>query len=678
MMADIQSRILSEYGIDIAQEDILKIYKINSADLSPEELEQKISDTRKRLNGSVNGANEKLAERARGRLEKAPKYEEILRDNKLRKELFQYYKDPSGGDSKNESSSGNGNTAFAKEFFQLVGTTKKVNKKDIEFYFKYFQTERKNKKVILEMLEKDLKIRGVGSEHTYADENETVDEEGKKKKDDSPLIVSLFTEATILKVHRVIEKYGEILQNETVKNRYPELEQGLYQFLKLDQIENAEQFSKCMTERGKEAYAVRQEHGAEYVPLVDLFNILQTLGEYQDVSDNIPAFKLLIQYPNLTPYMYSFVNMKPVTVEEITDIANRDYEFRDQTDFILTYYNPIHKNFGITDSGIAAILKRAEQSAKKNKVLNEVDEKLGRDKNKKIPIWAEMIHWLVYWPIFIIYLVFETAKAIFTEIHKFALPAGAFVFIVTNWLLPPIVELENLAVFRKFFLKNQWLSYLYAFFKTDTTNWFEIILLSLILIGLTLVVYIIPAGAVTTFLYMFADDFNKRFDWDGLERTFQQVFMKMRRKTEEMYFASRNTFVKKRIPKIIINLISLVVLLFFLHYAAGGLKTWSGNIHLGARESASESSYDTENPGSGEVPEEAGAPEGRRMVITASSANIRSGPGTDYPVLTTAGQGNTFVATGNEETASNGRIWYEIYINDEQTGWASQKVIAFQ
>ena len=117
-MADIQSRILSEYGIDIAQEDILKIYKINSADLSPEELEQKISDTRKRLNGSVNGANEKLAERARGRLEKAPKYEEILRDNKLRKELFQYYKDPSGGDPKNESSSGNGNTTFAKEFFQ--------------------------------------------------------------------------------------------------------------------------------------------------------------------------------------------------------------------------------------------------------------------------------------------------------------------------------------------------------------------------------------------------------------------------------------------------------------------------------------------------------------------------------------------------------------------------------
>lgn len=68
------------------------------------------------------------------------------------------------------------------------------------------------------------------------------------------------------------------------------------------------------------------------------------------------------------------------------------------------------------------------------------------------------------------------------------------------------------------------------------------------------------------------------------------------------------------------------------------------------------------------------------MVITESSANIRSGPGTDYGVVTTASQGDIFVATGNQETASNGRIWYEIYLDDEmtQTGWASQKIIDFQ
>ena len=677
-MADIQSRILGRYGIDIAQDNILKIYKIDQADLSPEELEQKINDTRKRLNGSVNGANEKLAERARGRLEKAPKYEEILRNDKLRKELFQYYDDPSGGGSKTESSSGGGNTAFAKEFFQLVGTTKKVNKKDIEFYFKYFQSERKNKKAILEMLEKDLKVRGVGSEQSYADENETVDEEGKKQ-DDSPLIVSLFTEATILKVHRVIEKYGELMQNETVRKRYPELDQGIYKFLELDKIEDAEQFSARMAERGKEAYAVRQEHGAEYVPLVDLFNILQTLSEYKDVADNIPAFKLLLQYPNLTPYMYSFVNMKPVTVKEITDIANRDYKFRDQTDFILTYYNPIHKNFGIMDSGIAAILKKAEQSAKKNKVLNGIDEKLGRDKNKrKIPFWAEMIHWLVYWPIFIVYLAFEAAKVIFTQLHRLALPVGIVVLVVTNKILPPIVELENLAVFRRFFLKNQWLSYLQAFFRTDTTNWFQIILMTLIVIGLTLLIYTIPAGTVTLLLYMFADDLNKRFDWDGLERTFRQIFMNLRRKTEDRYFTNRDAFVRGRIPKIISNMISLLILSVLLNFAGGGLKTWSANIHFGKKDAAAESSFDTENAENGEELEESGLPEGRTMVITASSANIRSGPGTDYPVLTTAGQGNTFTATGNEETASNGRTWYEIYINDGQTGWASQKVITFQ
>ena len=73
-------------------------------------------------------------------------------------------------------------------------------------------------------------------------------------------------------------------------------------------------------------------------------------------------------------------------------------------------------------------------------------------------------------------------------------------------------------------------------------------------------------------------------------------------------------------------------------------------------------------------------PVGETMIITESSANIRSGAGTDYDVVMTATQGQTFVATGNQETAANGRIWYEIYLNEEmiQTGWASEKVIDFQ
>ena len=68
------------------------------------------------------------------------------------------------------------------------------------------------------------------------------------------------------------------------------------------------------------------------------------------------------------------------------------------------------------------------------------------------------------------------------------------------------------------------------------------------------------------------------------------------------------------------------------------------------------------------------------FVIIVSSANIRSGPGTDYDVVTTATEGEVFYGTGNELLKESGRTWYEIYIDEEltQTGWASDKVIQMQ
>ena len=162
-MADIQSKILSKYGIDIAQENILKLYKIDSADISPQDLEAKIQDTRKRWNSSINGANEKNAERDRARLEKADKYEAILKNAKLRKEVFNFYNKPSGP-AGGGATPGSGSTAFAKEYFELVATTKKIKKADVDFFFKYYQSERKNKKAILEMLSKELKVNGLGKE----------------------------------------------------------------------------------------------------------------------------------------------------------------------------------------------------------------------------------------------------------------------------------------------------------------------------------------------------------------------------------------------------------------------------------------------------------------------------------------------------------------------------------
>ena len=675
-MADIQSKILSKYGIDIAQENIFKLYKIDSANISSQELEAKIQDTRRRWNSSINGANEKNAERDRARLEKADKYETILKDTKLRKEVYNFYNkpaNPSGGGA----TPGGGSTDFAKEYFELVATTKKIKKADVDFFFKYYQSERKNKKAIIEMLSKELKVAGLGKEGKYADEGDTTDEEGKKKDDSSPLIANLFQEATVLKIRRAVEKFEEATQSNELCQRYPEIRNGLFAFLEIKDVDNAEQFKNIMTAKSKEVYAIRQERGTEYVPLVDLFNILQSISDYQDVVDNIPEFKLLLKYPNLTPYMFAFVEMKPSTVKGLVDVANRNYVFRDDTDFILNYYKPIHDNFGISDSGIGAILRKAEKKAKQNKVLNDIDEKLGRNKNKrKISVGAEIIHWLVYWPIFVVYFVFEVAKAIFTELHRFAIPVFIILFGLESWLLPKL-GIDNLLILRKVFFKNEWLSYLDSFWGETGINLVENILLSLIIVIILLIVYVVPPLFVSLFIAEFADDFNKRFDWVGIERTFQQIFQILRKKTEDQYLAQKKLFVRRKIGKVIINLVSLTVLVAIIIATPIGFRKFSETTGYFQKEETVEYVSDSISEAAKEDDEK---PIGQTMVITESSANIRSGPSTDYDVVVTASKGDTFVSTGNQETASNGRIWYQVYLDEDmnQTGWASQKIIDFK
>ena len=527
------------------------------------------------------------------------------------------------------------------------------------------------------MLSKELKVAGLGKEGKYADEGDTTDEEGKKKDDSSPLIVNLFQEATVLKIRRAVEKFEEAAQSNELCQRYPEIRNGLYSFLEIKDVENAEQFKNIMTAKGKEVYAVRQERGAEYVPLVDLFNILQSISDYQDVVDNIPEFKLLLKYPNLTPYMFAFVEMKPSTVKGLVDVANRDYAFRDDTDFILNYYKPIHDNFGISDSGIGAILRKAEKKAKQNKVLNDIDEKLGRNKNKrKISLGAEIIHWLVYWPIFSVYFVFEVAKAIFTELHRFAIPVFIILFGLESWLLPKL-GIDNLLILRKVFFKNEWLSYLDSFWGETGINLVENILLSLIIVIILLIVYVVPPLFVSLFIAEFADDFNKRFDWVGIERTFQQIFQILRKKTEDQYLAQKKLFVRRKIGKVIINIVSLAVLVAIIIASPIAFRNLSETTGYFQKEETVEYVSDSISEAAKEDDEK---PIGQTMVITESSANIRSGPSTDYDVVVTASKGDTFVSTGNQETASNGRIWYEVYLDEDmnQTGWASQKIIDFQ
>ena len=98
-MADIVDVLRSKYDIDIKKDNIIKLYKIDSADISPADLEAKIADRRKKWNQSVNGANEVFAARDKAYLEKADRFEAILRDANLRKQLFDYHKGKKSADN---------------------------------------------------------------------------------------------------------------------------------------------------------------------------------------------------------------------------------------------------------------------------------------------------------------------------------------------------------------------------------------------------------------------------------------------------------------------------------------------------------------------------------------------------------------------------------------------------
>lgn len=686
-MAGIREKILGKYGIDIDQENIFKYYKIDNSEISQPELEKKIDETRKRWTQSVNGTNEKNAARDRARLEKADKYEAILRDVKLRKEVFDYYS--KGGEKKGRGSGPVGGTGFAKEYFELLGTSKKIRKADVEFFFEYFKAEGKNKKAILEMLEKELKIKLLGKEDKHDEEDPDEDPAGKKKDKSSPLIVNQFQKATVLKLRKCLECYYQVQQNGEVCRTYPDLLSNLYSFLGLNGVETSQQFADLISDRGKEAYKVQQDKadqgkGPEYRPLVDLYNTLQELAGYRDVVDNLAAFKLLIQYPKLTPYMFAVSEVKPNTLDGIFDIARREYAFRDMDDFILNYYNPVHDHFNIINNGIHSIIKKAEKKTKSNKVLNKIDEKLGRKKDRKINLGMELIHWLVYWPVFIVYLVFEIFKGIFTQLHKFLIPVFVALFVGANWWFPKKFGIDNLLVLRKIFFKAEWFEYIGA----DIGDGFEASLLSLIAIIALLAIYVLPPLFAVRFLNVALKDLNKRYDWIGYQRTFQSILHSLRQRTEAQYAAQKELFFKKKVPWAITNIVCLTVLVLIIYLTPVGLKALSEKTGYFQPQATSNQNVQHFDEQSSNDPTDEEMETGTEMepeedygeviiVITIDSANIRSGPSTSHEILTVASREDIFIATGNQETASNGGIWYEIYLNDEHsdTGWVNASIV---
>ena len=133
--------------------------------------------------------------------------------------------------------------------------------------------------------------------------------------------------------------------------------------------------------------------------------------------------------------------------------------------------------------------------------------------------------------------------------------------------------------------------------------------------------------------------------------------------------------------KVLFNLISLIVLIAIIHFTPIAFKEFSERTGYFQREENVSEIVMTDNvsdevaTSTDEIVEEVII-----MVIYGGTSNIRSGPSVDFDVINSVPEGTEFVATGNEEVASNGKTWYEVYLNDEktETGWASQSVIKFK
>ena len=61
--------------------------------------------------------------------------------------------------------------------------------------------------------------------------------------------------------------------------------------------------------------------------------------------------------------------------------------------------------------------------------------------------------------------------------------------------------------------------------------------------------------------------------------------------------------------------------------------------------------------------------------VNVANANVRSGPGTSYSRIDTYKKGQQFEGTGKSEKDKSNRTWYEIILDDGQTGWICETTV---
>ncbi len=657
-MADIKERIQRKYGIDIDALNLFSLYKLNGPDVTDQELEEALAKKGKGWNQFLNSPREDKAAQARQHLEAADRYEAVLRDPSLRKALYAYYQKSGGGEA---------NLDFAREFFTIVGKTRRIRRQEIEFFFEYFPDQRKCRQPILEMLQTEFKVSKLDARGADGEDEER---DGKRKK--SALVADQFDRSTLLGIRKCQSYLLKAAASEKTAAQFPGVTESLYRFLDLENCNDIEALRADVEAKRQKASGLRLDGGQEYTPILDLFNKMSELLGQNDVFYNFSEFKLLVKFPLLTPYMYEIVEAKERTVTDLAKAAQREYGFRDQYDFLLSYFLPMYAKFGIYDNGIRKMMNDAKRREGRQKVLNKVDRVLGRDRSEPLPLSLAPLFFLTYLPVYITFALFELVKFIVWDLRYIAIPAALPALV---WLtratadfigikLPPLSEF-SLGEFSAAFCSGMGLPGPVEIAVT-------------LLFGL--VVIALPVGLGVCCLWDSATKLRKDFDWKGIERTFWMILNQFKQQFKARLERRKALTLARMLLAVLINAVLLTGVFLYTRDLSGSLSwklrriVWEMKADSARKKAAQEAVF-YESVETTEEETETARADLPLFEITASAANIRSGPGTDCDVVAQAPQGRQMEGTGRQQQM--GSVWYELYLDESRasTGWASEKVL---
>ncbi len=582
-MERLRDEIIEKTGIDIERdENVFKLYKIDSLPMSREEIEGKIRETRNRWNASVNGTNERFASRDKKRLDKADAYEKILLDESLSGKLFSYYQNPDAdsGTSKSSGQAATPGMGFVRDFFRVIRNSRKIRDDDVEFFLDYYSM-RKQKKAVLQILESEYgykesrkkkaegnltKEEGGGAKEKQDEQKAEeldgldLDVRGKHKSNPDWMVQNLILQKTLYMIRKCENLLEESCKNPKVLERYPELNQGLFVFLKLTQMKSLADYEIRVDELGKTVYSYRQEYGEEFIPLVDLCNRLKALAKQRDVIDNYPVFKLLIKYSALSPYMYLLDVVKQETLKELSKIAAKEYRFRNINEFIVNYFMQVYENFAIDADPVRKQINDAKRTEGATKVINGIEEKLGIVRKDGKHILADIAYYVAYLPIQLLYLLIDViCKG--RKIIPYVVPAlaGFVVFMLTNGFWGNLSTAHNLFDLRYFNDQEKWLPWALELWRTEQFMDVDDAIWSSASTAVWYIVrYLFPALGTGILLLKALKGFYRDVDWIGIHRTIAQPVSHIREVCEKLFEKDEKQYYKRILPRIIVNILIII------------------------------------------------------------------------------------------------------------------------